>query len=154
MTAEGMGVIMKQKFNGTTGYAEQQGMKKEMTPEEVAAKKDENSIFPELYYDTSKVSLESIVDIDGQDVYKVKVENGDKPSFRYYNVETGLLTRAETEVEAQGQTMMTVVNYSKYSPVGNVKVPYNQAIKAGPQTILMNITNVKINEGVTEADFN
>jgi len=80
--------------------------------------------------------------------------NEDKPSFRYYNVETGLLTRAETAVEAQGQTMTTVVNYSKYSPVGKVKVPYNQAIKAGPQTILMNIKNVKVNEGVTEVDFN
>ena len=154
MAAEGMGVIMKQRFNGETGYAEQQGMKKEMTEKEIGAKKGENSIFPELYYDTSKVSLESITTIDGKDVYKVKVDTGENPTFRYYAVETGLLNRVETTVEAQGQSMTSVVNYSNYSLVGNVQYPYNMAIKAGPQTISMNITNVKINEGVTAEDFN
>jgi len=154
MAAEGMGVIMKQRFNGETGYAEQQGMKQEMTEKQIAAKKSENSIFPELYYDASKVSLESITTIDGKDVYKVKVDNGENPSFRYYDVETGLLNRVETTVEAQGQSMTSVVNYSNYSPVGNIQYPYNMSIKAGPQTILMNIKNVKINEGVTVEDFN
>ena len=154
MSAEGMGVIMKQRFNGETGYAEQQGMKRDMTEEEIASKKGENSIFPELYYDMSKVSLESITTIDGKDVYKVKVDNGKNPTFRYYDVETGLLNRTETTVEAQGQSMTSVVNYSNYSPVGNVQYPYNTAIKAGPQTILMNISNVKVNEGVTAEDFN
>ncbi len=154
MTVEGMGVLVKQKFDGTKGYAEQMGQKKEMTEKEIAAKKNENSIFPELYYDASKVSLESIATIDGEDVYKVKVDSGDNPVFRYYNVETGLLTRVETTVEAQGQSFTSTVNYSKYSPVGNVKLPYSQSMKTGPQTILMNITNVKVNEGVTEADFN
>ena len=154
MSAEGMGVIMTQKFNGESGYAEQQGMKREMTEKEIATKKGEMSIFPELYYDSSTVSLESITTIDGKDVYKVKVDNGDNPSFRYYDVETGFLNRAETTVEAQGQSVTSVVNYSNYSPVGNVQYPYNQAIKAGPQTILMNITNVKVNEGVAAEDFN
>jgi len=154
MAAEGMGVIMKQRFNGETGYAEQQGMKQDMTESQIAAKKGENSIFPELYYDASKVSLESITTIDGKDVYKVKVDSGENPSFRYYDVETGLLNRVETTVEAQGQSMTSVVNYSNYSPVGNIQYPYNTAIKAGPQTILMNITNVKVNEGVTAEDFN
>ncbi len=154
MSAEGMGVIMKQRFNGETGYAEQQGMKREMTEDEIASKKGENSIFPELYYDMSKVSLESITTIDGKDVYKVKVDSGKNPTFKYYDVETGLLNRTETTVEAQGQSMTSVVNLSNYSPVGNVQYPYNMAIKAGPQTILMNISNVKVNEGVTAEDFN
>ena len=154
MAAEGMGIIMKQRFNGETGYAEQQGMKIEMTEKEIGAKKDENSIFPELYYDASKVSLESITTINGKDVYKVKVDTGENPSFRFYDVETGLLNRVETTVEAQGQSMTSVVNYSNYSLVGNVQYPYNMAIKAGPQTISMNIKNVKINEGITAEDFN
>ncbi len=89
-----------------------------------------------------------------KDVYKVKVDTGENPTFRFYDVETGLLNRVETTVEAQGQSMTSVVNYSNYSLVGNVQYPYNMAIKAGPQTISMNITNVKINEGVTAEDFN
>ena len=154
MSIEGMGTIVKQKFNGTKGYVEQQGMKKEMTETEIASKKDEYSIFPELYYDASKTSLESIVSIDGQDVYKVKINNGDKPSFRYYNTETGLLMRVEITVEAQGNSMVTIQDYSNYTSVGTMKLPFMQSVKAGPQTIIMNMTNVKINEGVKDTDFN
>ena len=154
MSVDGMGVLVTQKFNGTAGYAEQMGQKREMTADEVAAKNSESSIFPELHYDISKVSLESITTIDGKDVYKVKVDNGKNPSFRFYDVETGLLTSVETTVEAQGQSVTSIVNYSNYSPVGNIKIPYNQAIKAGPQTIIFNYTNIKVNEGVTDADFN
>ncbi|MDG1778774.1 MAG: pitrilysin family protein, partial [Flavobacteriaceae bacterium] len=36
MSIAGMGTIMKQKFDGTTGYAEQQGMKQPMTEEQIA----------------------------------------------------------------------------------------------------------------------
>lgn len=154
MSIEGMGTIVKQKFNGTKGYVEQQGMKKEMTEAEIASKKDENSIFPELYYNASKVGLESIISVDGQDVFKIKIDKGDKPSFRYYNTKTGLLMRVETTVEAQGQSIVSIVDYSNYSTIGNIQYPFIQSIKSGPQTIIMKMTNVKPNEGVTEADFN
>jgi predicted Zn-dependent peptidase len=153
MTAEGMGVLMKQKFDGTTGYAEQQGQKKDLTADEISKKKDEKSLFPELYYDASVVTLESITTINGQDVYKVKVTKGENPSFRFYNVESGLLTQVETTVEAQGQTVTSIVKFSNYNPVNDVQMPFLQSIKAGPQAILMTIKSVKINEGITEADF-
>lgn len=153
MTAEGMGVLMKQKFDGTTGYAEQQGMRKDLTEEELADSKSKYSIFPELYYDTANISLESVTTIDGNDVYKLKVVKDGKDSFRYYDAKTGLLTRVEATEEAQGQTISTVVDYGNYSAVEGIQFPYSQTIKAGPQVVNMNITNVKVNEGVTAADF-
>lgn len=153
MSAEGMGVLMKQKFDGTAGYAEQQGQRKDLTAEEIAENKSEYSIFPELYYDTENVSLESLVDIDGSDAYKLKVSQNGKDSFRYYDSKTGLLKRVEATQEAQGQSVTTVINYSNYSDVKGLQFPYSQSITAGPQVISMNITNVKVNEGVTEADF-
>jgi predicted Zn-dependent peptidase len=153
MTAEGMGVLMKQKFDGTTGYTEQQGQKKDLTVDEISKKKDEKSLFPELYYDASVITLESITTIDGEDLYKVKVTQGEKPSFRFYNIKSGLLSQVENTVEAQGQTITSIMKYSNYSPVNEVQMPFIQSIKAGPQTILMTIKSVKINEGITEADF-
>tara|TARA_R110002096_G_C14635896_1_gene725205 strand:+ start:1500 stop:3575 length:2076 start_codon:yes stop_codon:yes gene_type:complete len=153
MTAQGMGVLMKQKFDGTTGYAEQQGQKRDLTADEIAKKKDEKSLFPELYYDASVVTLESITTIDGEDVYKVKVTQGKKPSLRFYNVKSGLLSQVENTVESQGQTVTSVVKYSNYSLVNDVQMPFQQSIKTGPQTVLMTINSVKINEGITEADF-
>ena len=153
MSMENMGVIMKQKFNGETGYAEQQGMKRPFSETELADKKAENVLFPELYYTADDTSLEALTSIEGKDVYKLKVEVNGKPSFRYYDAETGFLVQAEREVEAQGQKITSTSKYSNYSEVDGVKFPYYISVNSGPQTILMNFNNVKINDGVTDADF-
>lgn len=153
MSAEGMGVLMKQKFNGEAGYAEQQGMKKPLTEAEVVEKKGDYAIFPELYYTMKNATLETMTTIDGKDVFKLKITNGEKSSFRYYDAETALLVRSESTVEAQGQSFTSVVNYSNYSPVNNIQFPYNLSMKTGPQVLSFNLTNVKVNEGVSDADF-
>ncbi len=153
MSAEGMGVLMKQKFDGTAGYAEQQGQRKDLTAEEVAESKLKRSIFPELHYDAANISLESMVDIEGSETYKLKVSENGKDSYRYYDAESGLLKRVEATEEAEGQSVMTVVTYGNYSDVNGLQFPYSQSIVAGPQVINLNITNIKINDGVTEADF-
>jgi predicted Zn-dependent peptidase len=154
MTIEGMGVIMKQKFNGEAGYMEQQGQRKALTEEELVEKKAEHSIIPELYYDLSKVSLVSMTTINGNDVYKIKVTGGKNDSFRYYDAKTGYLMRVESTIEAQGQNMTSTVDYGNYSPVNGVQFPYSQTVMSGPQVINFNITNIKVNEGVSDADFN
>ena len=153
MNAEGMGTLMKQKWNGTTGYMEQQGMKRDMTEDQIAEKKASPALFPETDFDMNNVSLESIVSINGEDNYKVKVVNGDNEIFRYYNTSTNLLTQVESTTEAQGQEIKTVVTYNNYSPVNGVQLPYGQTIVSGPQTISMNFKAIKVNEGVTDADF-
>ncbi|WP_406685567.1 insulinase family protein [Seonamhaeicola sp. MEBiC1930] len=153
MSAQGMGVLMKQKFNGATGYAEQQGKKIDLTANEIAKKKNEKSLFPELYYEASALALESITTIDGEDVYKIKVTTEEKSSFRFYGVKSGLLLLTESTVEAQGQTFNSIVKYSEYAAVNDMQIPYLQSIKSGPQSILMKMKDIKINEGVTDADF-
>ena len=153
MSIEGMGVVMKQKFDGTSGYMEQQGQRIALTEAELAEKKAENTVFPELYYDAANISLESMSTIDGNDVYKIKLKGDKNDTFRYYDAKTGLLIRVEATVEAQGQSFTSTVDYGNYSPVNGVQFPYSQAIKTGPQALNFNITNIKVNEGVTDADF-
>lgn len=154
MSIEGMGVVMKQKFNGTTGYIEQQGAKQELTADQVAVQKSERSIFPELYFDPASLTLESVTSIDGSDAYKVKVSENGNNSYRYYDVESGLLIRVEKTTDTEGQTFTSVEDFGNYSPVKGILYPYSMSVTTGPQIIKMNITNVKINEGVTESDFN
>lgn len=153
LSAEGMGVMIKQKWNGETGYAEQQGQKREMTADEIAQKKGEISIFPELYYEASNLSLESLTTIEGEDVYKLKVINGEKASYRFYNLKTGLLTRAESTNKTQGQEITSIVDYSNYTEVEGIQFPYSMKVTAGPQVIPFDIKSIEINTGVTEADF-
>lgn len=153
ISAEGMGVLMKEKFDGTTGYKEQQGMRIELSEKELADSKAKQSLFPEVYYNASNMSLENITNIDGNDTYKVKITENGEESFRYYDAKTGLLTRVEGTVQAQGQTFSSSEDYSNYSDVNGVLFPYGQTIKNGPQVVNLNIKVVKVNDGVTDADF-
>jgi len=153
MSIEGMGVVMKQKFDGESGYQEQQGQRVPMSEKEITAKKAEKGLFPELYLDASNIELESITTIDESDVYKVKVTLGDDVSHRYYATDTNFLVREESTTEAQGQTITSVVDYSDYNEVEGVMIPFTQKVTAGPQIITMKTSEVKINEGVSEEDF-
>lgn len=154
MSIEGMGVIMKQKFNGTTGYIEQQGVKRDLTEEQINDQKASHTIFPELYFEPSTLSLESMISINGSDAYKIKVSENGKDSFRYYDAKSGYLVRVEKTTEVQGQTFTTVEDFGNYSPVKDMMYPYSISVSTGPQVVKMNVTNHRVNEGVTEADFN
>ncbi len=154
MTIEGMGTIMKRKFDGASGYQEAQGQKIPMTDKEVNDQKAEKGLFPELFMDASTIELEILTVIEGVDVYKIKVTKGDDVSYRFYNAANGLLMRTEKTVEAQGQSMTSIEDVSDYKEVNGVMFPHTTKVTAGPQVIILSTTSVKINEGVTEADFN
>ena len=152
MSIAGMGTIMKQKFDGTTGYAEQQGMKQPMSEEDVAEQASQKGLFPEAHYTADEIELMSLSDLDGTDVYKIKVK-GVSESFRYYDANSGLLLREEATEEAQGQSVMTITVHSDYRAVDGVMIPFGRKITAGPQVFGFNASEVVINSGVTEADF-
>ncbi|WP_256867409.1 insulinase family protein [Winogradskyella forsetii] len=154
IVVEGMGALMKQSFNGETGFTEQQGQKVPMEGKELAAKKAEKGLFPELYLDSSNLELESLMTIDGKDAYKVKVTQGEDTSYRYYDAENGYLVRQEESTEMQGQTVTTVIDYSNYKEQEGIMFPYTMKIATGPQVLSFETTEVKINEGVSDADFN
>ena len=153
MAIEGMGTVMKQKFDGENGYQEQQGQQIPMTADQISEKQSEKGLFPELYLDPTSLILEAIVPVEGSDAYKIKVTNGEKVSHRYYNVESGLLVRTESTAEAQGQKMTSTEDFSNYKDVNGVMMPFTQKIVAGPQVVTFNFTTITFNEGVTEADF-
>ncbi|MDC1324477.1 insulinase family protein [Flavobacteriaceae bacterium] len=150
MSIEGMGTVMKQKFDGVDGYAEQQGQKMPMSEDELAEKADEKGLFPETYLDANTLMLVSLTAIDGVDVYKLKVKEA---SFRYYDAATGLLVRTEKAEEAQGQQITSVHDYSDYKEVNGVLFPHEQKITAGPQVIGMAASEIVVNKGVSVEDF-
>jgi predicted Zn-dependent peptidase len=150
MSIEGMGTVMKQKFDGSEGYAEQQGMQQPMSEDELAEKSEEKGLFPETYLDANTLTLVSLIAIDGVDVYKIRVK---EDSYRYYDASTGLLVRTEKSEEAQGQKMTSVQDLSDYREVNGVLFPYSQKITTGPQIIGLAASEIIVNDGVTAGDF-
>lgn len=153
MTIEGMGTVMKQSFDGQSGYQEQQGQRIPMDEKAVDARKSEKGLFPELFYESDNIELVSLTDVEGKDAYKVAVKKGDKTSFRYYDASTKHLIRTEETNEANGQSVTTITDYSNYQDVNGVMMPYQWKVTTGPQVITMDMSSVKVNEGVSDEDF-
>ncbi len=152
MSVAGMGTIMTQKFDGKSGYTEQQGQKKTMSDEELNEKNEEKGLFPETYLTAEQITLINLSTVNGADAYKIKVSE-DHDVFRYYDAETSLLVRTEETNEAQGQTMTSTTDISNYSLVEGIMMPFTKLITAGPQIITFSASEIKINEGVSKKDF-
>jgi len=145
----GMMELSKQVIGDKSGYSAAQGQKKDLTPEEFAEKKATATTFEELLLSKkADVTLDGIEPINGSDAYAIK--NG--KTTLYYDVKTGLKVLTSTTAERNGQKMTSTITYSDYKDVKGIKVPYMIVISQG-RDIEIKVTDVKINEGVSDADF-
>jgi len=145
-----MGQSMKKVYDGKTGYQAQGPQKMPMDADELASMKYYANPFPELSLIKKEgLSVSGIENINGADAYVIK----DGDTTLYYDVKTGLKAAESEEVEvAPGQKMTMVTPFSDYRDVKGVKVPFKTTINIGIE-IELTMSDVKINEGVTDADF-
>lgn len=158
----GGNVMQKSVFNGTTGYEMQMGQKKDMDQEDIDEKKVYTSLFEQVDYLSNKafkLTLKGTEKVNGADAYKVEVTlpNG-KIQTEFYDVKSKLLVKVDSDEEVgNGMTMNKSMEYGDYRKIGNILFPYKNTLtmSAGPQqqVLEMKILTVKLNEGVTEADF-
>jgi hypothetical protein len=145
----GMMELSKQIIGDKSGYTAAQGQKKDLTPEEFAEKKAIATTFEELLLSKkADVTLDGIEPINGSDAYAIK--NG--KTTLYYDVKTGLKVLTSTTAERNGQKMTSTIAYSDYKDVKGIKIPFNIVMSQG-RDIEIKVTDVKINEGVSDADF-
>lgn len=138
--------LMKQAYNGKVGYMTQQGQKTNLEGDMLADVKASAHPFPELALkNATDTQLKGIESIDGADAYAIV--NG--KTTRYYDVKTGLKI-SEVTATPQGNTG---VAYKDYKDVKGVKYPFTLVLDMG-MAVDVKIDEVKVNEGVTEADFN
>jgi len=140
--------LMKSSFDGETGYTEGQGQRKAMDQKQIDRAKAVKGIFEELYYSEDEIELMSINSIDFKDAYKVKITEGEKISYRYYSVDSGLLLSVE---EQDDNNNIVSTNYSDYRDVNGIKFPFNTEIPS--QKLELNITEILINEELKDSDF-
>ncbi|MDB2606308.1 insulinase family protein [Zobellia sp.] len=142
--------MSKQVFNGDKGYMVMQGQRKDMGPEEITKVKDESAPFPELNYLNEDVVLEGTEEVDGKKAYKLKISE-EKTAF--YDVETGLKVQEATTAEMGGQTITSTINYTDYKEVSGLQFPFIMAQTVGPQSFEFKVSQIKVNEGVSDTDF-
>ncbi|MEO6583185.1 MAG: insulinase family protein, partial [Ferruginibacter sp.] len=149
--------VYQKKFDGTKGFQGQMGQKKDFSEKEIKEALDERGIIPQLYYVGTdfKISYIGTGKVGNEDAYKLKViKPSGKTSVEYYSMKTSLLLREESSDTLPNGTEVTVsTDYSNYKKVGNIMLPFTITQLAGEQEIVMNASDIKINEGVTDADF-
>lgn len=141
--------LMKQVVNEKGAYVEQQGQRKNLEGEDLAEMKANAAPFEELkLVKRTDLKVEGIEPINGSDAYVIK----DGKTKYYYDVKSGLKT-AESKVREQGgKSVEQITNFNDYKEVKGVKVPFNLVQNVGFE-LDIKMSDIKINEGVSEKDF-
>lgn len=149
LSMAGMGSLMKQVVNGNTAYASQQGQKKVMEGKELAEMKESAVLFSETLLATKAgVTLSGIEPMNGSDAYTVV----DGDTTYYFDVKSGLKIAEASTSEQGGQKVTQVTTFADYRDVKGVKLPFNHIMNVGFE-LDIKMSEVKINEGISDADF-
>ena len=145
-------IASKSVFNGKTGYeTNQMGQKIEMDSKDIENNKFYAHPFPEMKLAQKPgVALAGIENFNGKDAYVIA--DGDKKLF--YDVATGLKVGEVQTMEMQGQTMSQTFMYDDYKEVKGVKYAHKLSLDIGmgmPFDFI--VSELKVNEGVSDADF-
>jgi hypothetical protein len=159
MTMNGQ-TVMRQAFNGTTGYQMQMGSKQPMDDDQLAESKNTRGLFEQLFYNDAGYKLEvaGTEKVGDNDVYKINITppSGDATT-EYYDIKTGYLVKTEKTTKAKGSDVQQTIEFSDFKKTGNVMFPFKSAISVqsdkGSQDFVIEVKEIKINEDVKADDF-
>ena len=147
-TVSMMGNIMqKMVFDGEKGYQEARGQKKEVAGDELEEAKNTTAPFADEAY--KKGTVNRIEPIDGKNAYVIK--HGKKEVF--YDVTSGLKIKEISTVKGPQGDMKVPIEYTDYKEVNGIMFPHKIIQTMGPMKMNFEVKEIKINEGVSDADF-
>lgn len=141
-------VMQKMVFDGTTGYQEARGQKIDMQPAQIEEAKSGNALFSDLAYTSGE--LVRIEPLEGKNAIVLKYNDTEV----FYDMTSGLKVKeVKTTKTPDGKEVKTPTNFSDYKAVNGIMFPHAMASKMGPMSLDFTIKEIKINEGVSDADF-
>jgi predicted Zn-dependent peptidase len=140
-------VAQKAVFNGTTGYQEARGQKMDMQPAQIEEAKANSVPFSDMSYKNGK--LDRIEPVDGKN-YFVIIYNGTEI---FYDMKSGLKAKEVKTVKGPNGDVKVPTTFSDYKAVNGILFPHTIGQKMGPMDLKFEVTEIKINEGVTDEDF-
>ncbi|MCP2026941.1 putative Zn-dependent peptidase [Flavobacterium sp. HSC-32F16] len=141
--------LMKQVVNDKGAYIEQQGKRKNLEGDDLKEMKANAAPFEELQLvKRTDLKVNGIEPINGSDAYAIKDGN----TTHYYDVKSGLKVAKSKVREQDGKSVSQITNFNDYREVKGVKVPFNLIQNVGFE-LDIKMTDIKINEGVADADF-
>lgn len=155
MEGKGM-VFQKEYFDGTKGgRSSMQEGNKALTPEEIATKLKVVGLFPELNYATTGIAYEitGIENIDGNDAYVLKKNDGQEESFDYFDAKTFLKIKTVSIKKVGDEVVESAISYKKYQDVGGFLFPHSSNISTNEMSLEMVVSSIKLNEKIDLGAF-
>jgi len=153
MTMEAQGMLMvKVYFDGKTGYISNMQMgKQDMSEKELTAKKKDSGLIPEINYSKTGMEYEllGIEEIDGKEVYVVKLNDGDNERYSYYDTQnySKIKDLSILSDPQSGETQDQVMSYDDYRLVNGVMFPHKVVLAMGPVAFQGTVKTTTINKG-------
>ncbi|TNE54535.1 MAG: insulinase family protein [Bacteroidetes bacterium] len=151
MEMQGM-VIQKSYFDGEKGAAtNMQTGKKEMTEEEIMARKKSVGVIPEMNYATSGMGyeLKGIETIKDKEYYVLELNDGTSTKTEYYDKETFMKYKS---ISAQ-QGQETTSTYGDFKEVNGMVFPHSMTLSIGQMTLNGTVKEIKVNGKIDSKIF-
>lgn len=140
--------MQKMVFNGENGYQEARGQKIDMQPAQIAEAKASNTLFSDLHYNAGE--LLRIEPIEGENAIVLKYNDTEI----FYDMASGLkIKEVKITKTPDGKEAKTPTNFSDYKEVSGILFPHTISTKMGPIDLNLTVKEIKVNEGVSDADF-
>lgn len=153
--AQGM-LIQKEYFDGKTGASvNMQTGKKDLTAEEIAKKKKSAGLFPELTYATSGVQYDliGIEDLDGAEVYVLKIVDGESQTFDYFDAKTFQKKKSVSIQKEDGEVVEASRTFGDYKTVEGIQFPHKVSMMMGELGLDAKVTKIEVNGAIEETAF-
>ncbi|WP_296312943.1 M16 family metallopeptidase [Winogradskyella sp. UBA3174] len=102
---------------------------------------------------SDKVKLTGMEEIDGKNAYVLEVPGEVVSLVLYYDVESGLKVKEVQNTTMEGQTQSQDAILKDYKDYNGIKFPETREATMMGQSVVFKLKEVKINEAVTDADF-
>ncbi|MBL7718778.1 MAG: hypothetical protein JNL72_08080 [Flavipsychrobacter sp.] len=160
ITIEGMGMVFqKVVVNKDKGYQEYQGMKKDLSPQELTGTLGEADLLaklhPEKYGITRELKGTEIVDSALTYVIEEKDATG-KVTHQYYNAANGFLVRKSGNENTPQGALPTTTSYRGYREVegsGGYKIPGIVRQVVGTQEVVSTLKVAEVNKSIPDKEF-
>ncbi|MBS0030130.1 M1 family metallopeptidase [Chitinophaga hostae] len=152
-------MAMKLLIDGNNVSMFRSGQEAPLPPAEKVILKDNNRVFPELYFlaPENNVKLELLPvteDINGVPTYVVNAATSNGALLRlYYDVKTGYKVRTVTLAGQEGGSPETVSDYGDYHEVSGIQFPFKYASGRSGLSVNMKLKTVTVNSGLTDELF-
>lgn len=114
------------------------------------------NVFEELNWAETSKSMKTVgkEKLGDREAYKVEfVSKSDQKVTRFFDTQTGMMTRTIMSVETPMGMMEVTVDYQDYKTVSGIKMPMTTVQKVAGQEVKITYSNVNLDAKLTDADF-